>query len=126
MRKFVVSLMAVLCFCLSLMGTAFANEKDLNKTFTLSEDVMINGTLVKKGDYRVKFDAKTEEVTLSRNGEVVFTGKAMIEMRPEKARYNSASFKSTDKGKLLNGFTFAGDRRVIVLAEAASNSTGEQ
>lgn len=126
MRKFVMSITATLCLCLSLIGTAFANEKDLKKTLTLNEDVMVNGTLVKKGEYRVKFDAKSEEVTLARDGEVVFSGKAMIEMRPEKARYNSASFKSTDKGKLLSGFTFAGDRRAIVLADAASNSAGEQ
>ncbi len=126
MRKFVVSISAALLLCLSLIGTALANEKNLKKTLTLNEDVMINNTLVKKGEYRVTFDAKTEEVTLSRDGDVVFTGKAMVEMRAEKARYNSASFRSTEKGKLLNGFTFAGDRRAIVLTETASSSAGEQ
>jgi hypothetical protein len=126
MRKFTVSIAAALLLCLSLVGTALANEKNLKKTLTLTEDVMVNETLIKKGEYRVRFNAKTEEVTLSKDGEVVLTAKATVEMRPEKARYNSASFRSTEKGKLLNGFTFAGDQRVIVLSEMADASAGGQ
>ena len=126
MRKITVSITAALLLCLSLVGTALANEKNLKKTLTLSEDVMINKTLVKKGEYRVMFNAKTEEVTLSQDGDVVFRGQARVEVRPDKARYNSASFKSTDKGKVLNGFTFAGDRRAIVLSEATNNTAGEE
>ena len=126
MRKFAVSIVAALLLCLSLVGTALANEKNLKKTLTLSEDVMANGTLIKKGEYRVMFNTKTEEVTLSKDGDVVFTSKATVEMQPEKARYNSASFKATDKGKVLNGFTFAGDRRAIVLSEATNTTTEGQ
>jgi len=125
MKKFVVSVTAALLFCLSLIGTALANEKNLKKTLTLNEDVMISNTLVKKGEYRVMFNAKTEEVTLSRDGEVVFTGKATVEMRSEKARHNSASFKSTDTGKVLDAFTFAGDRRAIVLSASTNNSAAD-
>ena len=126
MKKFAVSITAALVLCLSLLGTALANEKSLKKTLTLSEDVMVNNTLIKKGEYRVMFNPKTEEVTLSRNNEVVFTGKATVEMRTEKARYNSAMFKSTDKGKLLDGFTFAGDRRAILLTAPTDNAVGGQ
>ena len=126
MRKITVSITAALLLCLSLVGTALANEKNLKKTLTLSEDVMINKTLVKKGEYRVMFNAKTEEVTLSQDGDVVFRGQARVEVRPDKALHNSASFKSTDKGTVLNGFTFAGDRRAIVLSEATNNTAGEE
>ncbi|MFN7931117.1 MAG: hypothetical protein U0Y68_24955 [Blastocatellia bacterium] len=124
MKKLVVSLTAALFLCLSLIGTALANEKNLKKTLTLREDVRINNTVIKKGEYRVVFNAKTEEVTLSRDGDVVYSGKASVELRPEKARYNSAVFKETDKGKRLDGFTFAGDKRAILLAETA-NSTAD-
>jgi hypothetical protein len=126
MRKFTVSIAAALLLCLSLVATALANEKNLRKTLTLTEDVMVNDKLIKKGEYRVRFDAKTEEVTLSKDGEVVLTTKATVEVRPEKARYNSASFRSTEKGKLLNGFTFAGDQRVIVLSDVSDASAGGQ
>lgn len=125
MKKFIVSITAALLLCLSLVGTSLANEKNMKKTFTLNEDVMINDKMVKKGEYRVVFNAKTEEVTLSKDGDVVYSGKAMVEVRPDKARYNSASFKSTDKGKMLNGFTFAGDRRAVVLSEATNTTAGE-
>ena len=126
MRKFIVSMAAALLLCLSLVGTALANEKNLKKTLVLTEDVMANETLIKKGEYRVLFNAKTEEVTLSRDGEVVFTGKARVETQSKKAPHNSASFKSTDKGTVLNGFTFAGDRRTIVLSEAAKTAADTQ
>ena len=126
MRKFIVSLAAALLLCLSLVGTALANEKNLKKTFTLTEDVMVNETFIKKGEYRVLFNTKTEEVTLSKDGDVVFTSKAKVETQSEKALYNSASFKSSAKGKVLNGFTFAGDRRTIILSEAANTATDRQ
>lgn len=125
MKKLVVTISAALLLCLSLVGTSLANEKNLKKTFTLNEDVMINDKMIKKGEYRVVFNAKTEEVTLSKDGDVVYSGKAMVETRPDKARYNSASFKSTDKGKVLNGFTFAGDRRAVILSEATNTTAGE-
>lgn len=126
MRKMTVSIVAALLLCLSLVGTALANEKNLKKTLTLSEDVMVNGTLIKKGEYRVVFNAKTEEVTLSKDGDVVFTGKATVDLRPEKARYNSATFKTTEKGKVLDGFTFAGDRRAILLTATTESVAGGQ
>lgn len=125
MKKLVVSISAALLLCLSLVGTSLANEKNLKKTFMLNEDVMINDKTIKKGEYRVVFNAKTEEVTLSKDGDVVYSGKAMVEVRPDKARYNSASFKATDKGKMLNGFTFAGDRRAVILSEATNTTAGE-
>jgi hypothetical protein len=122
MRKFAVSIIVAVVLSLSLVGTALANGKNLKKTLTLTEDVMVNNTLIKKGEYRVLFDAKTDEVTLSRDGDVVYRGKATVELRPMKASYNSAVFKNTDKGKRLDGFTFAGDRRAIVLTEATSSA----
>ena len=126
MRKFVVSIATALLLCLSLMGTALANEKNLKKTLTLTEDVTVKESVIKKGEYRVMFNAKTEEVTLSQDGKVVFTAKALIETRAEKARYNSASFKSTANGMELNGFTFAGDRRAVVLSEATNTPADGQ
>ena len=125
MRKFAVSFVAMSLLCLSLMGTALANDKNLKKTITFTEDVMVNDVLIKKGVYDVKFNAKANEVTLSKNGETVLTAKANVELRTEKARYNSAAFKATDKGKKLETLTFAGDKRAIVLAEAANTTADE-
>lgn len=125
MRKFTVILAAMSLLCLLFVGTALANEKNLKKTITFKEDVMINDTMVKKGEYDVKFDSKTNEVSLLKRGEVVLTTKANVEMRADKARYNSASFKATDKGTRLDTLTFAGDRRAIVLTDTG-NSTADK
>jgi hypothetical protein len=109
-------------------GIALANnEKSRSKDVTFSENVMVNGTMVKAGVYRVKFDAKTSEVIISRDGNVVAKTKASVEVRESKAPYNSASFSETDKGKVLTGINFSGDRRAILIqADDATPAGGQQ
>lgn len=121
MKKVVLSMMMSSLLCLSLVGISVANDKNLKKTITFTADVMVNDVLIKKGEYDIKFDAKAMEVSIAKKGEVVLTTKATVEMRAENARYNSASFKSTNKGQLLESLTFAGDRRAIVLKEMADS-----
>lgn len=117
MKRFSMYAVMAALLCFSFIGTALANEKNLKKTLTLTEDVMINDTLVKKGTYRVMFNAKAQEVTLSVDGKAVYTGKATVESLGEKAKYNSSLMRETEKGKRLDRFTFQGDDRAVVLLE---------
>ena len=126
MKRFSMYMVMAALLCFSFIGTAVANEKNLKKTLTLTEDVMINDTMVRKGTYRVMFNAKSQEVTLTVDGKTVYTGKATVESLGEKAKYNSSLFRDTDKGKRLDRFTFEGDHRAIVLLEQENKSnTGE-
>ncbi len=126
-KKFVICIIATCLLCLTMVGAAFANEKNLKKTITLQESITVNDMVIKKGTYRVLFDAKASEVSImEEDGDLVLKTKATVEMRSEKARYNSAAFKTTDRGQQLESLTFAGDRRAVVLADTTNKvSDGE-
>ncbi len=124
MKKLGVSLVLVM-FCAMMFGAASANDKSRAKNVTITEDVLVNDTLVKKGEYRVKFDAAANEVLIMKDGELVVKSKATVEMRDKKAPYNSLSFVNDSKGKKLSGITFEGDRRMIVVGETTSMPAGE-
>ncbi|MDX2031360.1 MAG: hypothetical protein SF339_11855 [Blastocatellia bacterium] len=128
MKRFGMTVIALSLFCMLTAGIALANnEKSRSKDVTFSENVMVNGTMVKAGVYRVKFDAKTSEVIISRDGNVVAKTKASVEVRESKAPYNSASFTETEKGKVLTGINFSGDRRAILIqADDATPAGGQQ
>ncbi len=127
MKRFGMTLVALSLFCLMTAGIALANnEKSRSKDVTFNENVLVNGTMVKAGVYRVKFDAKANEVILMRDGEVVVKTKANVQMNETKAPYNSAMFVTTDKGKVLTGINFSGDRRTILIESAESTPAGGQ
>src|ERR1700694_31241 len=68
--------------------SAFAGSKDKVKkeTVTFTSDVMVNGTLVKAGDYEVKFDETTGELAILKDGKVKAKTAARLEQRTDKAK----------------------------------------
>lgn len=124
MRKNNIMLLLALLLCAIVAGTSLASEKNLRKTMTLTEDVMVGETVIKKGTYKVRFDAKTSEVSiLDEDNDPVVQVKASVQTSENKARYNSVSFTQKAEGKLLSSLTFAGDKRRIVFGDAATMNT---
>lgn len=118
MKKIVINLLVVLTLCVGLIGTALANGKNLKKTVTLSQDIMVNDKLVKKGTYQVKFDAVTSSVSiLDDNRDLVATMKVSVKEGLKKASNNSLSFTTTEKGQILTSITFEGDKRTLHIDE---------
>lgn len=124
MRKLGMNLMALVVICAAALTSA-VEAKDRKKTVTLAESVLVNGTTVEKGEYEIKFDSETSQVTFLRNGDAVLTAKADVQMRENKAPYNTMSFKQTERGRLLESLTFQGDRRVLVLGGAEASADGQ-
>jgi len=94
------------------------------KMITFTDDVMVNGTLVKPGDYEVKFDEGTNELSILKNGKVVAKTPAHLEARSEKAK--NTALRTMDKGgnPELISVTFGGsDRDVVVGASGSTNGT---
>ena len=125
MKRFGMTLAALAMFFVMTAATGLANGKDREKEVRYTEDVMLNGTLLKAGTYMVKFDAKTNEVTFRRDGKVVAKTKAAVQVNENKAPYNSTSFVNTDKGKMISSLTFSGDRRTLLLNETGTAPAGE-
>jgi hypothetical protein len=64
MKKQITVIMLALALC-ALVGT-MALAKGESHRLSLNEDTMVNGTLVKKGEYRAKFDSETGMLTIKK------------------------------------------------------------
>ncbi len=125
MKRFGINLLAVLALCAGLMGTALANGKNLKKTITLDQDILVNDKVIKKGTYQFKFVAADTVVSILDENNVVATVKVNIKENERKAPHNSLAFTTTERGKMLTAITFGGDKRVLHVTELQTTSADE-
>jgi hypothetical protein len=87
-------------------STLFAKSK--KETVKFPTDLKVNGTLVSKGTYEVKFDEQSGELSIIKNNKVIAHATASVAKRENKARqFELRSFGSGDDMQ-LTGITFAG------------------
>ena len=126
MRFFMKSTLAALLICAFASIAVFAGSKDkVKKEFvTFASDVMVNGTLVKAGDYEVKFDEQSGELAILKNGKVKAKNTAHLQARSEKAR--TTSVRTLEKGSVaeLIGLTFGGSNQDVVVGASGAAVTG--
>jgi hypothetical protein len=91
---------------------------------TFDSDMKVNGTVVKKGTYDVKFDDQSGQLTISKNGKVVAQAMARLESRAKKA--NDFQLRSSGSGEDINlvGVTFGGSDKDVVISNSGATSTG--
>jgi len=120
MKNYVKQILATFALCV-LMGTmAFADEK--GKDVTFFGDITVNGTVVKKGNYKVVYNEKAEEMTIFKGKSVVAKAPARVENRSAKASETELKVTSKDNSKVLRSITFAGDTQTIILNEGATQA----
>ena len=124
MKKMLMTLMAV---TLMTAGLTIAGAKNRSKTITFLNDVTVNGTLVQKGTYDVRFDSESSEVTISRNGRQIATTRVEVRLTDRKNPHNSAAFVEKENARILTSITFEGDKRVLLVnpASGTHNAGGE-
>lgn len=120
MRKMVNLLVIVAVVCLFSTLTVFG--KDKSEYITLPQDVTINGTLVKRGEYKLKFDEKSGELLLMKGSKVVARTAARIEKREEKAARTEFNTVTNGSQSELRGITFRGDTDKIVISGNTASS----
>jgi hypothetical protein len=126
MKRFMNAILVALAITALASISAIAGDKAKveKKVVTFTEDIMVNGTLVKKGDYEIKFDDTTGELSVIKNGKVKAKTSAHYEARSDKAR--STALRTVDAGGNveLKGVTFGGsDQDVIVGARGSVSGT---
>jgi hypothetical protein len=91
---------------------------------TFDSDIKVNGTVVKKGTYDLKFDDESGQLSITKNGKVVAQAMAKAEQREKKA--NDFQLRSTsDNGETnLIGVTFNGSDKNVVITSSGSSTTG--
>jgi hypothetical protein len=126
MKVFLKSTLAALMICALASIAVFAAARDKVKTenVTFVSDVMVNGTLVKAGDYQLKFNEETGELAIMKGGKVKAKTTAHLQARSEKAK--NTSLRTVDKGSIaeLIGVTFGGSNQDVVLGASGGAVTG--
>ncbi len=108
----------VVLFVIGALTGVLALGKTTEKKVTFLQSLDVNGTLVKKGTYKVTFNDETGELTIRKGDKVVVTAQARLEKTnspynfythapaddPAKApSLVSVSFKDGDLAKIVGG-----------------------
>ena len=118
-----VNRMLVVLLITAIAGVA-ALAKSKTETFTFASDVKVNGTLVKKGTYVIKYDEKASEIRIERNGKAIATAPARVEQRDNKARKFEVRSITEGDSTELKSITFGGsDENLVITPSAAKHKS---
>jgi len=122
MKSIVSKMVAVVM--VGALTSVMAFAKVHKEKVTFDSDIKVNGTVVKKGTYDVKFDDESGQLSITKNGKVVAQAMAKLEQREKKA--NDFQLRSTTVGDETNliGVTFGGSDKNVVITSSGSTTTG--
>ena len=127
MKRFIKGFLIALAIGALASISAYAGDKnDKNKvekkTVTIPSDVMVNGTLVKAGDYEVAFNESTGELSIIKNGKIKAKTAAHVEARTDKAKTTSLRTREQGGNAELVAVTFGGSNQNFVVGSAGATS----
>lgn len=121
MRKHSVRATLALVLCLVSAGAASAKPK--SRALTFGSDFWVGSTLVKAGTYKVTYDDKTGEVTISDKSSTLARATVKVEQREKtKAGWDVVLAQKGD-GFSLVSLAFPGDRQNLIVGDTTAGST---
>ena len=114
----------VVVVMIGALASVAAFAKTQKQRVTFDNDIKVNGTLVKKGTYEIKFDEETGQLSINKNGKTVAQTMAKLEARAKKA--NGFQLRSVGEGDQteLVGLTFGGSDKDVVVTGGGVTTTG--
>ncbi len=114
----------LICALASIAVVTTAKDKVKAETVTFTEDTMVNGTLVKAGEYQIKFNEQTGELSILKDGKVKAKTTAQLQSRSDKAK--NTAVRTLDKGGVaeLIGFSFGGSKQDLVVGAGSGAVSG--
>lgn len=110
---------------LALLITSLASvtvfPKAKKETVSIPTNIKVNGTVVKKGVYDLKFDDQTGELSIVKENKVIARATATAEKRERKARQYVLRTSGIGDDTQLTGITFSGSDRDIVISGAQAS-----
>src|SRR5258708_24070491 len=126
MKVFLKNIFVALLICalVSIAVVTTAKDKVKAETVTFTEDTMVNGTLVKAGEYQIKFNEQTGELSILKDGKVKAKTTAQLQSRSDKAK--NTAVRTLDKGSVaeLIGFSFGGSKQDLVVGAGSGAVSG--
>ena len=104
----------------SVVAFAKVHKQKVN----FDSDIKVNGTVVKKGAYEIRFDDESGQLSIVKNGKTVAQAMAKTEDRQKKA--TDFQLRSTGNGDdtQLVGVTFGGSDKNVVITNSGVTTTG--
>ena len=101
-----------------------AKGKTKKETVRFTEDMTVNGTVLKAGIYDVKFNEETRELSIIKNGRVKAKTTAHLETRSNKAK-DTAVISVNTGGAIaeLRGVTFSGSSQNVIVGGGSGASS---
>jgi hypothetical protein len=115
--KSILNRIAVALLVTSL-ASALAFAKTKRETVTFPTDIKVNGTVVSKGVYDLKYDDAAGELTIAKDNKVIARTTTSVEKRDSKARQFQLRSSGSGDEKQLTGFTFAGSDHNVVIGNS--------
>ena len=114
----------VVVIMVGALASVAAFAKTHKHRVTFENDIKVNGTLVKKGSYDVKFDDASGQLSIIKNGKTVAQTMAKVEARAKKANGFQLRSVGTGDETELTGLTFGGSDKDVVITNGGATTTG--
>jgi hypothetical protein len=124
MRKVLQSTLVALSIGALLAVGAFGKGKIKTESVTFGSDVTVNGTLLKAGDYQIKFNEENSELSILKNGKVKAKTTAHFAPRSDKAKDTAVRTRANGTVVELIGFTFGGSNQELLVGAGGGAVNG--
>jgi hypothetical protein len=121
MRKSSIRAALALALCLAAAGAVVAKAK--SRMLTFGSDFWVGSTLVKAGTYKVSYDDKTGEVSISDKKETLARATVKAESREKSKAGWDVVLAPKGGGLALVSLAFPGDKQNLIVGDATAGST---
>lgn len=126
MKRFITGFVCALAIAVVASLGVAAKDKTKRKTVEFTQDVTVNGTVLKAGVYDVKFNEETGELTVIKNGKVKATTTAHLEARSNEAKDTAVLIANKGGGVAeFRGITFGGSSHNVIVGGSGGPSSAQ-
>lgn len=120
MRRLTVTVSALILMFLLSAGAVFAGDRELKEHVTFREQVMVGNTMVKPGDYLIRYNTETGVMKVMKGDDVVAQARAMLKVNNDKAPHDVLYFNTSNGTYQLTDLKLGGQREELVLSDMAA------
>ena len=104
-----------------------ALAKGTEREVTFTKSLTVNGTLVKKGTYKVEFNEETNELTIKKGKKVVATAQARLEKISDRTAFYTSSLESDPtKAPVLVNVNFKDGNLATIIGSGDNRATSSR